>query len=83
MVNFGLQFNAFVNALAIDPQDSNVIYASLGSGILRSADGGASWADANSGSPLFNVRALTIDSKNPGNVYAGNPDGVFELTFVP
>jgi photosystem II stability/assembly factor-like uncharacterized protein len=69
------------SALAIDPQDSNIVYVSIfGGGIFRSTDGGATWSDANFGPPLLNVRNLMIDPGNPGNVYAGNTDGVYVLT---
>jgi hypothetical protein len=61
-----------VNALAIDPQNSQVLYAATeGSGIFKSADGGASWARANTGLPELIVRALAIDPSNPRVLYAG------------
>src|SRR5262249_46741982 len=33
-----------IDALAVDPQDSNTVYASAASGVFKSTDGGMSWA---------------------------------------
>jgi len=72
-------------ALALDPRNSNTLYAvsSLGSGwgVFKSNDAGASWTLASSGLPLLpNVNEednccyqprLTIDPTNPERVYLG------------
>ena len=38
-----------INALAIDPQDSNTLYALTIGKLFKSTNGGASWTAANSG----------------------------------
>jgi photosystem II stability/assembly factor-like uncharacterized protein len=86
-LNFGLPSGGgIVSALAIDPQDSNIVYASIfGRGIFRSADAGATWSDANFGRPLVNIHMLVIDPGIPGTIYAASNagDGLFVLTFAP
>ena len=85
-IDFALPpFGAIPNALVIDPQDSNVFYTyAFGPGILRSADGGATWTEANFGSKLLRVRTLMIDAGDPGTTYAGTDGGgVLALTIVP
>ena len=50
---------ANIVALAIDPHTPSRAFAgTLGAGVLKSTDGGASWAIANSGLPTANVSAL-------------------------
>lgn len=39
-------------------------------GVLRSADGGATWRTFNDGLPLTTVSALVADPENPGRLYA-------------
>jgi photosystem II stability/assembly factor-like uncharacterized protein len=38
-----------VSSLAVDPRDSNVIYATGSGGFFRSTDGGAAWSVVNGG----------------------------------
>ncbi len=60
---------ASVFALAIDPHDSNVLYAgSAGQGVFKSTDAGATWNPIDVDS---NVNALLVDPDNSQIVYAG------------
>ncbi|MBU0673065.1 MAG: Ig-like domain-containing protein [Proteobacteria bacterium] len=81
-----------VLSLAVDPNNSNIIYAgSDGGGIFKSSDGGTNWN--NIGSPLKEigaakfknltgtlVRDIIIDSNNSSVVYAATDKGVFVTT---
>ncbi len=68
-----------INAIAINPDDSNIVYvASRFEGILKSIDGGANWTGMSSGFPLAEFQTLAIDPANPQRLYAGtNGVGVF------
>jgi photosystem II stability/assembly factor-like uncharacterized protein len=61
-------------ALAIDPANSNTVYAAgtTGVNISKSTDGGASWVSLNT-TPTF---SLAIDPTTPATIYAGGPFGV-------
>lgn len=71
-----------VNALIIDPLNTQILYAGLGDanhgprGVYRSSDGGATWSDCSAGLTRSVVRALAIDPANPQVLYAGG-GGVF------
>ena len=69
---FGIAISPGIAIVAIDPQDSNTLYAA-GDGIFKSTDGGASWSAANSGLPEF-ISSLAIDPQNSGTLYA-SPEG--------
>jgi photosystem II stability/assembly factor-like uncharacterized protein len=82
---YGRQADAVI-AMAVDPEDSNIVYAGTSAGIFKSSDGGISWSavksrlitDANG--PLV-ISALAIDPQNPDTVYAIWPDtGVLKTT---
>lgn len=49
-----------VNALAIDPLDSNVVYAGTDIGVYRTTNGGTSWAPYGTGLPRTAVFGLEI-----------------------
>ena len=48
-------------ALAIDPENREVLYAGTDDGVLRSTDGGVTWADFSDGLPAGGVRSLAVD----------------------
>lgn len=60
-----------IHALAIDPGHPERIYVGLDrAGILKSTDGGASWAVATTGLTAASVVGLTSDPRTPGLLYA-------------
>src|ERR1700675_2888517 len=72
---------ANVVALAIDPRTPSTAFAgTVGSGILKSTTGGATWATANAGLTTANVSALAIDPSTPSTLFAGTDAGVFKST---
>jgi photosystem II stability/assembly factor-like uncharacterized protein len=81
---FSITF-ASIDTLAIDPVNSNTIYAG-GSvypfGIVfKSTDNGATWSPSFTGLTILgSVTQLAIDPTNPNIVYAGSPSGVFKST---
>jgi hypothetical protein len=63
-----------VLSLAIDPKNTNVIYACTdGNGVFKSIDGGNNWSKKG----LSNIRVSTIaiDPSNTSIAYLGTPDG--------
>jgi uncharacterized repeat protein (TIGR01451 family) len=61
-----------IDSLAVDPTNASIVYAATESGLLKSADGGATWnplawnASANDGYP----DSIAIDPKHPSILYA-------------
>ena len=74
--------NKGVYALAIDPENTNVVYAGTWeSGVFKSTDGGEHWSKASNGLTNRHVLSLAIDPKNTNVIYAGTyGDGVFKST---
>lgn len=84
----------FMQPLAVDPRDANLIYAggadhpyhddAFGRGVLRSSDGGATWESLNSPSlACRNISSLTLDPHDPSRLIAGtNGNGVFVGTVA-
>ncbi|HZS09589.1 MAG TPA: SBBP repeat-containing protein [Blastocatellia bacterium] len=60
-----------VNALAVSTASSSTVYAATSSGIYKSTDGGANWAQSNSGLNDLAITALAVDRTPAANVYAG------------
>ncbi len=58
------------SALAVDPDNSDRVYAGTEDGVFRSEDGGASWAETSPGLPTGRVLSLTIDRDRLETVYA-------------
>lgn len=79
-INQGLDFNGnrTVSSLALDPTDSNVLYAGVAlegptsgrqyGGVYKTEDGGISWNQVDRG--LQNVLDISIDPLNPATIYA-------------
>jgi photosystem II stability/assembly factor-like uncharacterized protein len=68
-----------VLSIAIDPRDSNLLFAgTAGAGVFRSQDGGSNWrSTALNGGTII---ALAIDSSRSGTVHAATPGGLFKTT---
>jgi photosystem II stability/assembly factor-like uncharacterized protein len=80
---------SFVQAVALDPRTPSTLYAAtypdgpsgdptLGEGVFKSTDGGASW-DVTALNPA-NVSVLAIAPGTPDVVYAATLGGMFETT---
>jgi photosystem II stability/assembly factor-like uncharacterized protein len=67
----------YVYALAVDPIDSNTLYAGTNGGVFKSTNGGTTWSAVNTGLTTRIVYTLAIDSTM---LYAGTwYGGVFAL----
>ncbi len=71
--NDALSRDAHVTGLAVDPHDSQVVYAATSNhGMLKSTDGGRSWMAINQGLPGSpTVLSVALDPAELGVVYAG------------
>ena len=73
--------NTNINSLAIDPINSQIIYAGTsGGGVFKSTNSGTSWTTANSGLNNKNVNSLSIDPTSGQTIYAGTSGGVFKTS---
>ena len=61
-----------VNAIQIDPADSNIILIGTDIyGVLRSSDGGRTWIDSNIGFVNRSIARIMADPSNPGQFLVG------------
>ncbi len=64
-----------INVIAVDPDDSNIIYVGTPSGGLwKTTDEGENWNCLTDDLPVMGVSALAIDPDNTNIVYAGTGD---------
>jgi len=70
--------NLYVNTLAIDPNNPDVIYAGTNDGAYLSLDSGTNWSETNDGL-LGATVVYSIMVDKDGNVYAATPYGIFTL----
>lgn len=73
---------AYVLSLAVDPNNSQIIYAGTGGyvsgqghGVFKSDDGGKTWSPTNRGMIDYRISALAIDPTNSQIIYAGSDKG--------
>jgi len=72
-----------VVTIAIDPTDPQVVYAGTRAngttvlGILKTTDGGATWAETNSGLGNLSVLSVAVDPVESSRVLAATAGGVF------
>lgn len=70
-----------ISAFCVDPVSNTTLYAGTGSfsgqgvGVLKSADGGATWTRLISGLTDKDIDAIAVDPENPLNIYVGTPAG--------
>ena len=71
-------YNGYIQALAIDPISSCIIYVGTLMGIYKSTDCGLKWNKSDKELPFYHISALAINFKNSNIIYAGtNVDGIF------
>jgi len=71
-----------INALAIDPVNSNVLYAGTDIGVYSSTDGGANWAPFGTGLPRSAVFDLAIQPSNRLLRAGTHGRGVWEIPLI-
>jgi len=69
----------FTYALAIDPTNSNIIYAGGNPGLYKSTNSGTSWIYSSSGIIGY-VYTIAINPNTSSTLFAGTPNGVFKST---
>ncbi len=70
-----------VNAFAIDPADSNVLFAGTDIGVYQSTDGGANWTPFNANLPRVPVFDLVFQQANRVLRAATHGRGIYEYSF--
>ena len=80
--NCGLIEGGNVVSFAINPQNSQIMFAGTDTGrIYKSTDSGTSWKQEHDDFTLYSILALAIDPQNPEILYAGTEgDAVFRST---
>src|SRR5205823_14864867 len=77
----GLPDSGFVVSLAIAPSEPQILYAGTRNGLARTDDGGAAWAEVDTGLTDRYVEAIAVDPTDPAVVYAGTRlPGAFRST---
>lgn len=69
----------FTYALAVDPTNSNILYAGGNPALFKSTDGGTNWASSSSGLAGC-VNSIVIHPTTTSTLYAGSSLGVFKST---
>jgi photosystem II stability/assembly factor-like uncharacterized protein len=77
--NGGVHWTAITNgisspplAIAVDPRDSNIVYAGTYYDVWRSLDGGTSWTKSTFPTNSCGFRTLAIDKDSPNRVSQGS-----------
>ena len=67
---------SWVRAFAIDPVNTETVYAGTGSdGVFKSTNGGSTWTATSADLPAFPTNAMAVDAN--GVVFVGNDAGIF------
>lgn len=78
-----------VSAIAFDPQNPDIVYLgtgdrdandSPGMGVMKSTDGGLTWAFSNSGLETLTIGEILVHPGEPNILLCGTNDGVFRST---
>jgi photosystem II stability/assembly factor-like uncharacterized protein len=70
--------NEWISALAFDPENPRILYATDSGSVIKSIDGGETWSAI--GSNGLSVNDLVIDPINSATLYAGAISGVIRTT---
>lgn len=72
-----------INALAVDPSNSMVVFAGTDVGVYRSIDGGINWLPFNTGLPKIAVFDMAIQNANRLLRIATHGRGIWEIALDP
>ena len=73
-----------VVSLAVDPTDSNIVYAAAaGGGLWKSVDGGSSWTPLTDNFPRLASGSVAVDPNNPTTIYYGTGELNFNIDGYP
>jgi hypothetical protein len=76
-INKGLESSFNFIAVAVDPSDSQIVYAGSGrKGVYRSTNGGDDWSVSSTGMTDLEAIALAVAASSPSTVYAATKAGV-------
>ena len=70
-------FGGGITAIAIHPQNSDIVYVSAGQQMHKTTDGGENWNELLLSDGLFYADKIIIDNENPNKVTACGLNGVF------
>lgn len=65
-----------MSAVAVNPLDSNVVYAATSDAVMKSKDGGKAWEKVYS--PTAAPQSLSVDQVNPDVLYLGTSSGLYK-----
>lgn len=75
VIRGGIDAVGRLSAIAIDPDDSEVMYVGArGCGVWKTSDGGLNWSAVADSLPSLAVAAITIDPSNSQRLYVGLED---------
>ena len=67
-----------VYAMAMDPNNPDIVYVGTGTGLLKSTDLGTSWSAI--ASLTVGVKEIVLDPNTPDTIYVGTGAGIFKST---
>jgi photosystem II stability/assembly factor-like uncharacterized protein len=72
----------YTQAVVVDPRNPSTVYATAWPGVvIKSINGGATWATMNNNFPNHDISSLVMDPWEPSTLYLGTRDaGVFKST---
>ncbi len=66
-----------IQAIALNPENGDILFAGTGNGLFRSKDGGKTWHSLHDGLRDENIRALVLSPAEPAMIYAGTSKGIY------
>ncbi|MBI2461847.1 MAG: hypothetical protein HYV61_10235 [Candidatus Rokubacteria bacterium] len=70
----GLPANRTVYGFAVDPKSPKVMYVAMRDGLFKSTNAGKTWKPVGEG--LKTMAAVTVNPRQPNEVYAATAEGV-------
>jgi photosystem II stability/assembly factor-like uncharacterized protein len=75
----GMVATSIYYQIALDPADTETVYAVVASGgLAKSTDGGSTWRQAGKGLPGGFAEAIAIDPESPSTVYVNTGNGIYK-----